>query len=224
MKKQVLMIAVVFFSLSLFGQKYARILNQGFTLADLEYMPLSELRLLKNELIATKGSDIIRSNKDSLPTLDQSPQPFLDDRSEKNLQLITKLEYSLSKTDSVCTDLELYHRFIGLIDEKQKIPFYLQAHFLGACQDPTANIYLVPVSDYFYTIGISKKPMVGPESHRIITMSQEGKIIDSKFLHGKAQFKNDQIIHESFNSLIEYTYQIDDQGKFDKKTPTKTRE
>ncbi len=223
MKTSTIMIFTIFLSLSAFGQKYAKILDQKMSAEDLDYMPIEELILLKNELIATKGSDIIRSKDDTKQPYAESPEPFLDTISQANLSLISKLEFNLSEKDSVCTKLELYKRLIKTIEHQQKIPFYIQTIFLGSCQNPEANVYLLPVSEKFNTIAISANPAsgVGPEHHRILTFNLEGNQLDSKTMHGKAQFKENKIIHESYNSLIEYTYTIDEEGKFDKKTPTK---
>lgn len=220
MEKFVLMIFTILLSLSAFGQKYSKVLDQAFEASDLEYMPISELRLLKNEIIATKGSDVIRT-KNNDKAIVESPKPFLDKSSEANIELITKLETSLMDKDSTCSDMELYKYFIESIKHKQSIPFYLQTLFFSNCQSPKSNIYLVPVSEKFNTVAISEKPMIGPEFHKVYTFDLEGKKIDFKSMNGKAQFKENKIIHESFNSLIEYTYTIDEDGKFDRKTPTK---
>ena len=222
MKNLFIMIFLFCFSLPLSGQKYTKVLDQEITAADLDYMPVTELRLLKNELIATKGNNVIKAKTDAEIPVSENAKPFLDANSEANLKLIIELEYNRSETDSLCTDIELLNRFIELITQKQKIPFYLQTRFLGRCQNPKANIYIIPAYDQFYTIGISEEPMVGPEVHKIFTISKEGLNIDSKIMNGKARFENNQIIHESYNSLIEYIYTIDEHGKFDKATPDKT--
>jgi len=219
--KYIFMMLTICLSTALHGQHYSKILNQKFTLEDLNYMPITEMRLLKNELIATNGSDIIRSRDTSAQAPVESPSPFLDEISEANLLLLSTLENNLSQSDDLCTNEELYERFLDLIEQEQNIPFYLQKRFLGNCQNATANIYLIPISKNFYTLGISEQPEIGPISHVLITLNQEGQRIDYKSMLGKAKFENGQIIHESFNSLIEYTYSIDEDGNFDQQTPTK---
>lgn len=207
----------LFFSLLANGQKYAKVLDQPMTAADLEYMPREELKLLKNELIATKGSDI-KSIAPTKEAEDLGTVSFLDSVSEANIQLIVQTANHRAKAPA-CTHQELFDHFIKITKQEQRVPFYLQVLFLKACQKPEANIYLIPMAEQFYTIGISLRPEIGPEQHRIIVFDKAGLVLDEKRFNGYARFEEGKIIHQSFNSLIEYSYTLNEHGKFNEKTP-----
>lgn len=185
-----LLLILTLFPLS--AQKYAPILNQSLSEADLAYMPNTELKLLKNELILVKGADLTAiASKDPAPFAATTSQ-FLDKVSEANLTLIRQLEET--QVETMCSKNDLFHAFLEAVEGQQTIPLHLQWLFLQQFPDKEANIYLVPIAETFKTIVISYYDDKKQAQHQFYVFDKKGQKIDTAKLSGSLQLKGIEVM------------------------------
>ncbi len=127
---------------SLMAQRYSHLINQAFQESDLRYMPVAELNVLKNEIIALQGA---QTNK--LGVENGANQAFLSDRDRANLALIETMKEENRQLN--CSDQALFELFHQLALHRQNMPIYLAEKFYGVALSADMLPYqkVIPLND-----------------------------------------------------------------------------
>ncbi len=139
---------LLFVSTTAGAQRYSNIIDQTFSEADLRYMPLEELTILSNEIIALKGAQTNKKGSyvAGSPYLSfSSTAQFLQAADQANLDLIQQMK--MENETLTCTDQELFEVFFQLAKSRQAMPIYLAEKFYGVPlkQDMVAHQKMLPL-------------------------------------------------------------------------------
>ncbi len=190
-------------SFSTLAQRYSSVIDQQLTWEDLQYMPKSELNLLKNEIIAIKGMQQKSDKGGPLQEYNGLGQ-FLSSSDQANIRLIDKV--CRNNEVSLCSEKDLFTLFLENARNKQKIPIYLSQKFYGfpISEIDRKNQWEIKMSDQFITLWIPGKINCEACYHnnQLFTYTKEGQLIDQKSFNGKlVKSEGTIVIEESKNAL-----------------------